>query len=408
MTTKRYNIPIGWTIKKLEDCFYFLKTSNYSRAETCTDSDVYYIHYGDIHCKYHRYVQPNDIITFISKQQAIKYDRLQNGDLILLDASEDYDGTTKCIELINIVNEHIISGLHTIVLRDKENNFANLFKAYLTSIPYVKDEFVKQVTGIKVYGISKGNLAKINLVIPPLKEQERIAEVLSCWDDGIEQLQKIISLKEQQKQGLMQRLLTGKTRLPGFTQPWKEVELYKVGKIITGSTPPMVDQENYCGNFPWVTAQDLKGKYVYNSKIKLTLKGKKLSRIIPAGSVLVTCIASIGLNAIAKIDMATNQQINAIIPNQLFSNEFLYYIISYNTEYLKKFAGSGGILILSKKEFEKIKFFFPILYEQRQIAAILSEADNEIDLLKRKLGLFKQQKQWLMQQLLTGKRRLAC
>lgn len=104
----------------------------------------------------------------------------------------------------------------------------------------------------------------------------------------------------------MQRLLTGKTRLPGFTQPWREVELYKVGKIITGSTPPMVDQENYCGNFPWVTAQDLKGKYVYNSKIKLTLKGKKLSRIIPAGSVLVTCIASIGLNAIAKIDMATN------------------------------------------------------------------------------------------------------
>ncbi len=195
-----------------------------------------------------------------------------------------------------------------------------------------------------------------------------------------------------------------KNKIPDGLKVKKVSEL---GKVVTGSTPPMSDKSNYNGNFPWVTAQDFKGKYIYDSVIKLSDKGKKLSRIIPAGSILVTCIASIGLNAIAGVDMATNQQINSIIPNENTNGEFLYYLIDNNADYLKIFAGAGGMLILSKSEFEKIKFTVPPLSEQKKIAEILSAWDKAIELLDRKIDLKSQQKKYLMQTLLTGDTRLS-
>ena len=188
---------------------------------------------------------------------------------------------------------------------------------------------------------------------------------------------------------------------------WEVKKILELGKVVTGSTPPMSDKSNYNGNFSWITAQDFRAKYIYDSMIKLSNKGKKLSRIIPAGSVLVTCIASIGLNAIAGVNMATNQQINSIIPNENTNGEFLYYLIDNNANYLKIFAGAGGMLILSKSEFEKMKFAVPPLSEQKKIAEILSGWDKVIELLDRKIDLKSQQKKYLMQTLLTGDIRLS-
>ena len=113
-------------------------------------------------------------------------------------------------------------------------------------------------------------------------------------------------------------------------EEWSVKKVNEIGRVITGSTPPMSCSENYGGTFCWATAQDFKGKYITDSGVKLSSKGKELSHILPVGSVLVTCIASIGLNAIAKIEMATNQQINAIIVNKNNNNEFVYYQISQN------------------------------------------------------------------------------
>ena len=214
MLENNQKIPEGWSVKKLEDCFSFLKTPSYSRAETTDSGEVRYIHYGDIHTKYHLHVCPTDIDIFVSAEQARKGDLLKTGDLILLDASEDYEGTTKCIELVDIKeNDKVISGLHTLALRDNTKNFANGFRAYITSIPFVKDLFWKQVSGFKVYGVSKDNLKKLKLIFPPLAEQEKIAGILSCWDDGIEKLSALIEKKKIQKKALMQKLLTGKVRL---------------------------------------------------------------------------------------------------------------------------------------------------------------------------------------------------
>lgn len=203
-----------WKKVKLGECFSFLKTSSYSRAETTDCGEVHYIHYGDIHTKYPLHIFPKDINIYISTKQASKSDCLKTGDLILLDASEDYEGTTKCVELLNISDdEKVVSGLHTLALRDSTQNFINGFRAYITSIPFVKNNFLKQVTGIKVYGVSKDNLKKIKIPIPSLSEQKAIADILSKADEEIDLLTRKLSALKEQKTGLMQQLLTGKIRV---------------------------------------------------------------------------------------------------------------------------------------------------------------------------------------------------
>lgn len=203
-----------WKKVKSGECFSFLKTSSYSRAETTDCGEVHYIHYGDIHTKYPLHIFPKDINIYISTKQASKSDCLKTGDLILLDASEDYEGTTKCVELLNISDdEKVVSGLHTLALRDSTQNFINGFRAYITSIPFVKNNFWKQVTGIKVYGVSKDNLKKIKIPIPSLSEQKAIADILSKADEEIDLLTAKLSALKSQKKGLMQKLLTGQIRV---------------------------------------------------------------------------------------------------------------------------------------------------------------------------------------------------
>ena len=198
--------------------------------------------------------------------------------------------------------------------------------------------------------------------------------------------------------------MQAKQKIP---EGWSVKKVKDLGRVVTGSTPSMSCPENYGGTFCWATAQDFSSKYISDTVIKLSEQGKNCSRILPSGSVLITCIASLGLNAIAKVEMATNQQINAIIPNKENSGEFIYYQISYNTNQLKRFAGAGGMMILTKGEFEKVPFIFPPLPEQEKIADILGTWDEAIEKLSDLIEQKKLLKKGLMQKLLTGKTRLS-
>ncbi|MGP5347472.1 restriction endonuclease subunit S [Psychrobacter celer] len=178
--------------------------------------------------------------------------------------------------------------------------------------------------------INRTDLDTIKINIPPLPEQQKIAKILSTWDKAISTTERLIENSTQQKKALMQQLLTGKKRLldesgKRFEGEWKDATVSSFGKVITGNTPPKNDSSNYDGSISWATAEDFKRKYVSNTKVKLTESGATKARIVPKGSVLVTCIASIGKNAIANEDLATNQQINSVVINKKNSNEFFYY-----------------------------------------------------------------------------------
>lgn len=191
-------------------------------------------------------------------------------------------------------------------------------------------------------------------------------------------------------------------RFPEFKNEgeWIECSIESIGDIVTGGTPSKEDADFWGGNFVWATAQDFKEKYIWNSAQKLTLKGKEKSRVIPKDSVLVTCIASIGLNAINKVECATNQQINSIICNSDNHFEFVYYSISKNGNRLNNLAGRTAVPIISKSVFEKFTIQKPKSpQEQQKIALCLSSLDEVIAAHSQKLALLKDHKKGLMQNL---------
>ena len=254
--------------------------------------------------------------------------------------------------------------------------------------------------------LNKTEFSKFKIPVPPLPEQKKIADCLSTWDCAIEKQSALINALTDRKKALMQQLLTGKKRLPGFEGKWKEVKLGEIGEIQTGNTPSKLESENWNGEYYWCTAEDMKSKYVNNTAQKLTKKGWSLARTVKANSILVTCIASIGINAITNVECSFNQQINSITPNENFSTEFIYYLMNNSKENLLKYAGAGALPMLNKNTFSSIKFKFPTLSEQTAIAEILATADRELQLQKEKLAQLQTQKKGLMQVLLTGKKRL--
>ncbi|MEI0446247.1 restriction endonuclease subunit S [Brachyspira intermedia] len=407
---KNTHLPTGWQEKKIGEIFSFIKNYSNSRAELNDYDDISYIHYGDIHKHYRHRIECNKVdFPKISAEKLSKdinnISYVENGDLIVVDASEDYEGTCISAEIKNL-NYKLVSGLHTFLLRDKNKIFADGYRGYIFYNHDVHIQCCKVATGISVYGISQENLKNIKIMIPPLDEQKRIAEVLSLCDDIIENLTELIDKKEQYKKGVMQRLLSGEVRFKGFTDEWKEVYIKEVGTIITGNTPSTKDKSFWGDTHVWVTPTDINNKYMNNSERKLTDIGLSKVRKLPKDTLLVTCIASIGKNTILKCDGSCNQQINAIITNSNFDVEFLYYIFENNKEYLNAKAPASATKIISKTEFEKLSFVFPSLEEQKKIAGLLSAIDEDIENLKKQLELRKQQKKGLMQRLLTGEVRI--
>ena len=284
-------------------------------------------------------------------------------------------------------------------------NYKNT-NAKFINLVFKKINWKKYNEASGVPSLSKATIEKIKFIFPPLPEQNAIVRILEVWDKYLEKLDKKIEVKKNIKKGLMQKLLSGQKRLKGFSGEWSKLKLGDAGEIITGNTPPMKDKDNYGEKYCWATAEDFNGKYIKDTNIKLSDKGRILSRFLPVGSVLITCIASIGKNAIADVPLATNQQINSIVVNRDNSNEFFYYTLQNSNNLLKRYAGVGAMPILNKLTFSKIKLKIPELSEQTAIANILTTADEEIETLEKKKKNIKDQKKYLLNNLISGKIRI--
>ena len=195
-------------------------------------------------------------------------------------------------------------------------------------------------------------------------------------------------------------------RFPEFREAgaWEVKRLAEIGEIVTGTTPSTKKAEYYeDGIHLWVTPTDIgEEKDITETKIKLSEDGLQAGRFVPRNSLLVTCIASIGKNAILRMDGSCNQQINAITRFQGACVDFLYYLIERNTPILLNTAGQGGMAILNKNDFSNLRFPFPALREQQKIAHCLSSLDEVIGLQAKKVQALKQHKKGLMQQLLPA------
>ncbi|WP_121053957.1 restriction endonuclease subunit S [Helicobacter pylori] len=342
----------------------------------------------------------NTADAFISKKLFLeyktKYSFPKKGD-ILISASGTigraviYDGKPAYFQDSNIV---WIDNDETLV----KNDF--LFYAY-SNIKWNTEH----TTILRLYN---DNFKNTLIPLPPLNEQIAIANILSGLDRYLYSLDALILKKESVKKALSFELLSQRKRLKGFNQAWQKVKVKDFGIIITGSTPLTQISEYWNGTISWITPTDINdNKDIFNSERKITQKGLDTIRIIPKNSVLVTCIASIGKNAILRVNGACNQQINAIIPNKDFNADFIYYLMENNKQYLLGKAGVTATYIISKQVFEEIDFFVPKdLNEQIAIANILSDVDHEIISLKNKKRQFENIKKALNHDLMSAKIRV--
>jgi len=203
-----------WEVKRLGDLFQFLSTANNARSDLSEYGDVGYIHYGDIHTGTSSFLDCTAReMPHIAQAKVKNTPLLEDGDLVMADASEDYEGIGKSVEVLNVGGRKIVAGLHTFLLRGNRELIVNGFKGYLQHIPTVRTALVKLATGISVYGVSKSNVKSIEVLLPCAEEQTAIAAVLSDMDAELAALEARRDKTRALKQGMMQELLTGRIRL---------------------------------------------------------------------------------------------------------------------------------------------------------------------------------------------------
>ena len=249
------------------------------------------------------------------------------------------------------------------------------------------------------------NLCTYKTAFATLPEQQKIAEILSAQDKLIALKEKLIEEKKRQKKALMQQLLTGKKRLPGFSGEWKQVKLGDICSTFSGGTPNRSHSEYYGGDIPWIKSGELNHGDIYDTEETLTDLGLNNSsaKIAPKGTLLIAMYgATAGILAFTHIDAAINQAILALIPTTKVSTCFIKESLDVQIETATHRLTQGGQPNFNASIIESFSISMPCFEEQEAISNIAKTADHEIALLNDDLYQEKQKKKTLMQLLLTG------
>jgi type I restriction enzyme S subunit len=261
-------------------------------------------------------------------------------------------------------------------------------------------------SSLSMINISKESFLAISIPLPPLPEQQKIAAILSTWDQAIEKLERLIEAKEERKKGLMQGLLTGRVRVTGFSGNRERVKLGDILKEV--KKPPVTNPSDfelltvklYCkgieatGKYPSPT---INGRpYHFREPGELIIGRQNFHN------------GGFGIMPEFGKKMIASNAISSFLPKKNVNLSWLVYYFS-NPNFYRKVGviiGGTGQKEISRKEFNQIAITIPPMPEQKAIVAILTKTDQEIDLLKQKLEALQAQKKGLMQQLLTGKTRV--
>ena len=264
----------------------------------------------------------------------------------------------------------------------------------------------------KSYGVTDFRLrlywdsfAMIGCAMPPLPEQKKIAEILSAQDKLIALKEKLIEEKKRQKKYLMQQLLTGKKRLPGFSGEWYTERLDDFCLFVGGGTPDTKNVEYWQGDIPWISSSDLRSDDLYNVNTNRYITNDAVqssaTKKCPAGSILVVTRVGVGKVAIAPTELCTSQDFTSVIQNK-YDNMYIAYAIYWLMQEKSTQVQGSSIKGVPSKEFQNYTVHIPPINEQCAIVSVLSAIDREIDLLAHIIDQEKQKKKALMQLLLSG------
>lgn len=323
------------------------------------------------------------------------------------------DGTIGKVAYLGMIPKAgtLNSGIFVIRANDRKIDQVFLSKIFMS---FYFEEFLNRlVAGSTINHLYQKDFVKFCFPLPNSEEQTAIATALSDIDSLISALTKKIEKKKAIKQGLMQQLLTGKKRLPGFCGDWIKKNVSSVSDIFRGGSPRPI--ENYIvksGGVNWIKIGDVdsSAKYIFRTNEQIIESGIQYSRFVHSGDLLLSNSMSFGRPYILKTEGCIHDGW-LVIQNygKYFDKEFLYYLLG-SDEVLKQYkslAAGSSVLNLNKDIVGKVVLYFPpSISEQTAISNILSDCDSEIAALEEKRDKYKEIKQGMMQQLLTGKIRL--
>ncbi len=393
-------IPQEWEVKRLGE----LSEINPSKGEI-TSKFVTFLAMSDI-SEQGRVMNENIVSTDSIKSGFTPFKR---NDIIVAKITPCFENGKGAL-LNNITEEYGFGSTEFHVIRCQQ---CNRFIYYHTiSYPFRK-RLESQMTGSAGQKrVSADSISSYKIPLPPLAEQEKIAEILGTLDKAIEKQIQLIEKLELRKKGLMQQLLTGKKRLPGFTGEWKKVKFsLLIDKISNGYTYDV----NSGGNIPITRIETISKGFIDYMRVGYTQYVDTLENYrLLKGDILfshINSIIHIGKVAIYKGEKELYHGMNLLLirAKQTMNKNYLYYFLSSSIarKKVRSFAKQAvNQASVNTEELKKWILNIPSLQEQTAIANILSSCDEEIRLAQDKLAAIKEQKKGLMQVLLTGKKRV--
>ena len=396
--TKVGIIPEDWEVVKLSEIF---SKSFYGTSDSTNEIGKYpVLRMGNMQ---NGTLDLKDLVYLDLVEKEFKKYQLKKGD-ILLNRTNSYELVGK-ISLFDLDGDYL-SASYIVAYRPNFKVLNSIFINNLLNTTY----FQNKIRTIATKGVSQANINPtsfkevINIPLPPLKEQEKIAEILTTWDEAITKQTELLGAKELIKIALMQKLLSSEVRFGGFTDEWDEVRLGEICEYKNGGAFEEYIIEN--GKYLLITLNsiDISGKLkVEHKTVNINDNSLKKDDLI----MVLSDVAHgdfLGLtDVILENDRyVLNQRMGALKPKKNLNSFFLSKLINLNQRYFKRHGQGSSQQNLSKGDITKFKIKLPSLPEQQKIAEVLSLADDEINLLKNELEELKLQKKALMQKLLTG------
>lgn len=312
-----------------------------------------------------------------------------------------------------VMQEHTgwLCGTGSMIVRPLSGIDADFLQRVLSS-PSVVSAIEDTSVGTTMINLNQATLSGLVIQVPPLREQEAIAEALSDADALIEALEQLIAKKRHLKQGTMQELLTGKKRLPGFNGEWEVKRLGDVATFYKGKGLPK-SELNADGKEPCIHYGELFTRYPetireiisYTNISDASIRSVANDVLMPTSDVTPRGLAKASCVTVDGVILGGDILVIRSDTKHIFGS-FLSYLIRYEENQVLQLVTGSTVFHLYGADMKKFIFSMPSLTEQTAIATILSDMDAEIAALEQQLGKARGIKQGMMQELLTGKIRL--
>ena len=385
-------IPKEWELIKFREVFSYIKGKK--PAELIDEYKGNYLPYLST-----EYLRENKATKFARISEDVI--SINKGDLILL-----WDGSNAGEFFIG--KEGILSST-MVKLQLKKENINSVFVFYLLKI---KEYYLSGLTrGTGVPHVDKNVLENLTLLLPPLPEQQKIAEILSTVDSAIEKVNQAIEKTQRLKKGLMQELLTKgighnefkDTEIGRIPKEWEVVRLKESEEIelIMGQSPPGKSYNKEGKGLPFIQGKAEFGN-MYPSPILWTTQPTKIAE---EGDVLISVRAPVGDVNICPYRLCIGRGLAAIRIKK-GSNIFYFYWFQKEKSRIENIGKGSTFKAITKEELVNLSIPFPPLPEQQKIAEILSAVDKKLELERRRKQILERIKKGLMEELLTGRRRV--